>query len=148
MAKKLWSKNGGVPQELPERDADATGAVWSDLANNPDGLAACGWAEAPEPPPYNPQKERLEWNDGAWQVTSMVPLWVSALQAELALHSVGKLDEVEAMIAQGGNKVFEIYWRRSRDFHRNHPVLLQMTSALGMSAGEVDQLFIAASQIT
>ena len=46
---KLWSKNGGPPQALPDSDLDAKGDNWTDLANHADAREACGWIEVEAP---------------------------------------------------------------------------------------------------
>lgn len=53
----LWRRNSGELQELPFADYDPTGTHWTDLVNNPDGRAACGWVEDPAavPPPAPPR---------------------------------------------------------------------------------------------
>lgn len=76
-----------------------------------------------------------------------VPAEVSRLQAKQALRIAGRLAGVETAIAAASEEV-KIYWADASIFHRNHPTLLAMATALSMSSGDVDALFIAAAQIT
>jgi hypothetical protein len=76
----LFSKSGAAPVPLPFHDQDAAGDTWTDLANNPAGLTACDWVEAPAPA-YDPDLQQLVWRDGAWSVEDRP---ADALAAELA----------------------------------------------------------------
>lgn len=76
-----------------------------------------------------------------------VPQEVSRLQAKQALRAGGKLTDVETAIAGASDEV-KIYWADASMFHRDHPTLLAMATALGMSSDEVDALFRAAAAIT
>jgi hypothetical protein len=67
----LYSKNGARPSDLPHADTSGEGLdslTWTDLANNAEGRAACGWVEAPEPPAYDPEVALLTWTNGAWAI--------------------------------------------------------------------------------
>lgn len=64
----LWQKNGGDPATLPFQDAQADGTIWTNLADNPEGRAACGWTQAPDEPPYNPATQQVAWVNGTWVV--------------------------------------------------------------------------------
>ncbi|PHY20824.1 hypothetical protein [Caulobacter sp. BP25] len=122
-ATQLYSKNGGVPQKLPESDSDPTGSMWSDLPNNPEGRAACGWVEA------------------------SCPASVSRMQLRLALLEAELLDDVEAAIAASNDRAAQIYWADASDFWRTHPMTLQFIEVLGKTEAEADALFIRAKAI-
>lgn len=120
---QLWSKNGGLPQKLPFQDV-ADGVIFTDLANNPEGRALCGWAEA-----------------GA-------PQRVSRMQMRLALAARGWLDEVEGYIyREGGDKILLIYYEDVSEIWRNHPMTVLVQNVVGKTDFEMDQLFIDAKQI-
>jgi hypothetical protein len=72
---------------------------------------------------------------------------VSRMQARLALLNAGLLDQVEAAV-DAGDRALQIYWDNASHFHRDHPLLLQLAAAIGLTAEQVDQLFAAAAQIT
>lgn len=75
-----------------------------------------------------------------------VPVEVSRGQAKQALLASGQLDQVEAAIA-GASRQVQIYWSDFPTFHRDHPTLLTMAAALGMSSDDVDNLFRAAALV-
>lgn len=148
---KYYSKQGGVPTDiLPDRDVDATGSVWSDLKKDADARQACGWVEVDGPPAFNPQKERVDWIDGAWVVSSIVPTVISAMQGEMALLAAGKLQAMLDAVAaaKASNPAVDVYFRRASHWHRTHPVIVSMGQAMNLTAGELDALFMAAGQIT
>ncbi len=117
-----WRKNGGPSvAELPAYDQDAEGGVWTSLATNEEGRAACGWAEAG------------------------VPDQVGMAEARIALAEAGLLEEIDAWVASQGIEIQEL-WRRPT-IRRNAPVLLSAAGARGMSADQLDQLFIRAEAI-
>lgn len=75
-----------------------------------------------------------------------VPQRVSRMQAKLALHTGGLLDDVEAAVAAAPREV-QIYWAEVSELHRDHAILNQMTEALGWTSEQVDDLFRAAAAI-
>lgn len=144
---QLWIKNGGAPQELPFMDA-ANNSVYSDLANNPEGREACGWAAAPEQPEHDPDVSKLEWVDGGWEVVSITPVKVTRHQAKEALRRAGHLSAILAYIPtvdDGGE--LALFWSEAEDFHRNHPQLLKVGDALGLTSAQIDALFVVAHAI-
>jgi hypothetical protein len=76
----------------------------------------------------------------------VVPGQVSKMQACLALHAAGLLDDVEAAVAGAGGTT-AIYWANASYLHRDHPVVLGLATALGLTSAQVDDLFVAAAQI-
>lgn len=74
------------------------------------------------------------------------PLTVSRMQAKLALHAQGLLDDVEAAVASASREV-QIYWAEVSELHRDHSILIEVTSALGLTSEQVDDLFRAAAAI-
>jgi hypothetical protein len=118
----LWSKDGGPPTTLPPHDSDATGSVWSDLANSPEGRAACGWAPA------------------------SVPAEVTMAQARVALLNAGHLADVDAWVETQDAET-QIYWKSSYRVRRAAPKLLEAAAAKGWSSDFLDALFIAAAAV-
>lgn len=81
-------------------------------------------------------------------VTKTVPQQVTRFQALATLHNAGMLDQVEAMMAQPGtDKLTVLAWQNALDFKRTSSMVLDMAQALGLTDKQVDDLFIAASQI-
>lgn len=71
----LYRKNNGDPVQLPFSDYDAAGDLWTDLANNPDGVTACGYVEAPPQPDFDPATQAVRWDSAtsAWVVEALPP---------------------------------------------------------------------------
>lgn len=92
-----------------------------------DGSPALVWDTQPLPPPQAPRT-------------------VSRMQAKLALNAAGLLDDVEAAVAAASRSV-QIYWAEVSEIHRDHPILLEMTSAMGWTETQLDDLFLAAAAI-
>ena len=76
-----------------------------------------------------------------------VPAKVSRMQAKQALLAAGLLATVDGAIASSGDAALQLYWAEASDFHRDHPALMAMTAALGMTPEQVDDLFRAAALI-
>lgn len=75
------------------------------------------------------------------------PRIVSRMQAKQALQDAELLATVQAAIAGSGDADLQLYWAEASHFHRDHPALIAMTAALGMTADQVDALFRAAAVI-
>jgi hypothetical protein len=117
-----WSKNGGPAQALPFMDQDAAGNGWTNLANNPEGRAACGW------------------------IPAGVPEQVTLAQARIALLNAGLLEEVDAWVA-GQDTATQIFWASSYVIHRTAPKLLAAAAAKGWDDAFLDELFFAAAEV-
>ena len=76
-----------------------------------------------------------------------VPEIVSMMQAQLALNAAGLLASVETALA-AGPAANRIYWNKASHLHRNHPLVLGLSSALSLTPAQVDALFVAAAGIT
>lgn len=78
----------------------------------------------------------------------LVPESVTMRQARIALAQAGKLTTVNSVIAampgtQGD--IARIEWEFSNEVKRNQPLVLALIPVLGMTSGEIDQLFITAA---
>jgi hypothetical protein len=126
----------GEPGPLPAELVGLADETLADLSAHldPEACAALGYVGQGflyvDPPPAPP----------------VVPAVVSRMQAKMALLAAGLLDDVEAAVSAGSAEL-QIYWNEASDFHRDHPVLIGMTEALGLTAEQTDALFIAAGQI-
>lgn len=79
-----------------------------------------------------------------------VPQVVSMRQARLALLGAGLLSTVEAEIAaldEPYKSTFQIEWDYATEVDRQWPTLLALQPALGLTDEQIDQLFVAASQL-
>ena len=86
---------------------------------------------APEPPPE-----------------VIIPQHVTARQAQLALLDAGLLDDVDAIIEALPANVraqVRIEWGRSTHVERGSQVTQMVATALGLTAAQVDDLFVAAA---
>ena len=65
---------------------------------------------------------------------------ISAWQMRKALNATGLRDQIEAAVA-GASRDVQDGWATAREFERNHPLIVQMASALDLSDAEVDAVF-------
>lgn len=70
---------------------------------------------------------------------------ITPLQAKLQLHRAGLLDEVEVMVAT--DVEVRLYWEYALEIRRDHPTLLTMAIALGLSDEQLNMMFIEAGKI-
>lgn len=75
-------------------------------------------------------------------VVAPIPSVVSMRQARLALLQAGKLDDIEAAVAQLGASA-QIEWEYAQTVERSHPLV----QSLGMSDTELDALFTQAASL-
>jgi hypothetical protein len=76
------------------------------------------------------------------------PLVVSRFQAKAALLAAGKLDQVEAAVAQSGDAVLKLAWAEAVEFRRDSPAVAAIAAGLGLDAAAVDALFAQAAGIS
>ncbi len=75
------------------------------------------------------------------------PEAVTARQARLALLAVGKLDMIEAALAQmpgPQGRAAQIEWEYALEIRRDSPLIAALAPALGLTMEQVDDLFRAA----
>ena len=77
--------------------------------------------------------------------TIQVPSQITPRQCRLQLLSLGLLDEVETMCS--ANREMQIWFEYSLDFQRSHPMTEAMGVQLGLTADELDTMFIEASKL-
>lgn len=146
-------------QDLRERVTPTT--LPADLANA--DLAGLGYAPVQAVPrPEFRQCDILtektpELIEGEWRqvwdvVLGQVPpiAAVPMRAAKLALIDAGLLDAIDAAVAAmpgtDGQKA-RIEWQYSNTLRRDHPLMAQLSAGLGLTAAQVDALFIAAAAI-
>ena len=74
------------------------------------------------------------------------PASISPRQIRQVLTAAGLRASVESMVAAGDQDLKD-WWMFSTAFEREHPVLVSMALALGLSAEQVEDLFEQASII-
>jgi hypothetical protein len=79
------------------------------------------------------------------EAKALVPQQVTPRQARLALLQATLLDEVEALLVN--DKAMQIWWEYSLDIQRNHSHIVAMTTAMGMTELQMDELFILAGSL-
>lgn len=80
--------------------------------------------------------------------TDGVPETISAAQARAVLLQQGLLAQVTAMVDDPATpQIIKIFWEYEHTLHRASPALNQMAAALGLSAAQIDALFVAAKAI-
>jgi hypothetical protein len=77
-----------------------------------------------------------------------VPTVVSRFQALAALHLAGVLPHVESLMsAPEADFLVKLAWQNAQEFHRNSPMVLALSGALGLSTEQLDALFTTAAGI-
>lgn len=89
--------------------------------------------------------------DGEWRqqweiVPAPVPQVITPRQCRILLLQQGLLPQVEAMVAAGDDAT-RITWEYAVEFQRNDPLLLAMAAGLGLTEQQLDEFFMAASQL-
>ena len=79
-------------------------------------------------------------------IVNNVPAMVSMRQARLALLQAGLLHSIDAAITTMPEAA-QIEWEYATDIARDYPLLLQVQAAMSVSDQQMDDLFIAASNI-
>lgn len=127
---------------LLETDVAVQDEGYIDVTDRPE-ICALSWydvaigdfVDAPEPGPSEP----------------VVPASVTMRQARLALLSAGLLDDVEVALDSMGDtpegKAARIEWDYSSEVWRHKPFVQQLSTAMGMSDSQIDEMFIAAAGI-
>lgn len=124
---------------------DATGLFVEDLFwNDEDGPIPpdCIAVHAPEGF-IRPKWDGAQWVEGGTPLPPVVPDYVSARQARLALEDAGLLDTINTAF-KGKAKKASIEWEYATEIRRDAPLVASMAAELGLTAEQLDQLFIAA----
>lgn len=106
------------------------------------------WVLLPEKP-----GEDYYWNNGQWiQFQQTVPESISARQIRLWLINNGiQLFQVENAIDSIPDAITrettKVEWEYAPYVERNHPMLVPLAQALGLSQNQIDQAFIEAQYI-
>ena len=99
---------------------------------------------------YQAAPESLDALIAGWEAVAKQQYYDSSAitprQARLALLNAGLLDAVEAYIATL-SKAAQVEWEYANEICRDHALLTQAASALGLTAEQVDALFEAAARL-
>jgi hypothetical protein len=101
--------------------------------------------------PVEMTAEELIAFDASREVSPRVPDFVTRRQARQALRIAGKFGLVQPAIdaipdaLQRG--LMQDEWDDSQVFERYRPALLQMAAAIGLTSGDLDDLFILADSL-
>ena len=83
--------------------------------------------------------------------TPVVPLSVSRRQGRQALLLAGMLPLVQPAIDAIADAMqrglAQIYWDDSQEFERHHPTLIALATQMGLTATDLDSLFITAKAL-
>lgn len=81
-------------------------------------------------------------------VNTVIPGAVSRFQARAALYQAGYLETVESIMAMPETPMLaKLAWQDAQEFRRDSTTVATMASALSLTGDQVDDLFVAASQI-
>lgn len=75
-----------------------------------------------------------------------VPRVVSMRQAQLALLQAGLLPQIETAVAAAGPAAV-IEWNTATEVDRDWPLVQQIAVGLGLTAEQIDQLYLTASTL-
>lgn len=86
------------------------------------------------------------WADGNIVAAKFVPASVTPRQVRLLLLQQGLLSQVEQMIA-AQDEATKITWEFALEFKRDDPLLNALGANLGLTSEQIDDFFIAASNL-
>jgi len=90
---------------------------------------------------------RHVWSNSSWSLgPEPVPFEVTRAQGKLALLNAGLLANAQAAATAAGQAA-EIAFNDALTYERTSPTLNALATALGLSSGDLDSLFIAASKL-
>jgi hypothetical protein len=81
----------------------------------------------------------------AQQLEDAKPKVLTPRQARLALLGAGLYDQVN--LAVKANPAHEIYWEYALEVKRDDALLIELSTALGITSTQLDELFVAGSEL-
>lgn len=90
--------------------------------------------------------EELEFHLNS-PVVITIPSSVTMRQARLALLQVGLLATIDTAIANGSDEAMKIEWEYTTSIERNWSSLIALTTDMGMTSKQLDDLFILAGTL-
>lgn len=70
---------------------------------------------------------------------------ITRRQARLQLHKMGLLKAIEEKIAE--NEIYETEWTSANTIEIDSPLISIIAEAIGLSAKDIDDIFLAASKL-
>ena len=115
-------------------------------------LTRKGWTVRPDPPAFDPQTHSAAWDGAQWVVSELppppVPDQVPAHHLRRALRQFGMLAGVSAyMAALGEDDEMRESWEYAPYFRRDANGIEAARVTLGLTAEQVDALFVAAGNV-
>ena len=130
---------GGTVVNVIEADADTAAAIAADLGGSAVLSATAGPGDAYSGGNFTRPEPEV-----------VVPAEVTMRQARLALLGAGLLDDVESAInamSDPAKAAARIEWDYSNTLRRDHPLVATLGAGLGLTGGQLDDLFIAAGAL-
>lgn len=94
-------------------------------------------------------EEYLLWVESGNTPLPFIPTTVTRFQALAILAAGGYLDTVRTYInTLDPNNVQRLAWENATDWERTSPTLNALAQMLNLTSAEVDDLFVAASQVS
>jgi hypothetical protein len=78
-------------------------------------------------------------------IVATIPQSVTPKQARLALLGAGLYDSVN--LAVKANPAHEIYWEYALEVKRDDALLIELSTALGITSEQLDDLFVVGSEL-
>jgi len=126
----------GVLQEVRRKKSQNYSSLQTEELRNELGSQAEKYVALFVDTPYVPQNN------------VKAPTVVTRFQAMAALYNAGLLDVVETLINKEDTPALvKLAWNNAQEFARNNSTLLLFASELKLTIEQIDELFLAASQI-
>ena len=93
-----------------------------------------------------PTQEEIDEKWGEIKDEVIAPTEVTMRQARLALLQAGKLQDIITAI-NGMDEAAQIEWQYAQTVKRDHPLVVSLFPALGMTDDEIDRLFLTAAAL-
>lgn len=116
-----------------------------------DNLKSRGWVVTEPPILADVEEREVVWKNGDWEIQykeTEYPPPISARQIRLWLLSNGLLNDVKAAISSkpgAAGKAAEIEFEYTTHFKRQHPLVVEIGTALNFTDETLDQLFLEAA---
>lgn len=120
------------------------------LTKTTDVFRSDGWV-IPADPTNTFYQEYLAWlaagnTPEPYVAPVVIPFSVTPFQAKAAILQAGLLPAVEAALA-AASPIAQLAWSDATEFTRDSPTIAALAAQLGLTDAQVDDLFIAASQV-